>query len=506
MSDFKFTENGNAGPHPYEAPYENAPLTAEGLKNIFAECGDLQTRRVKIGLSGAVAAEALWLDGVVDGGGVAEEILRPLTENARFARARTAEEAAELMLCGGVYSCSVKKSGEARDTADDVAHGYCAVIFGELGVSVDFEVRTTNVRGISEPTLEKSVKGAKDSFVETLRINTSLVRRRVASPKLKLINVLIGRKTLTRCAVMYVDGVADPAIVEELLRRLDALDIDGPEESGYIESGVSDRPRSPLPQVLHTERPDRFASQLLGGRVGLLVDGMSFGFLVPATLPELMRVTQDRTNNFIVAGALSLLRWLALFLALTLPALFTAIAMYHQEMIPTKLLLSVVQAKQDVPFSIGVEVFSMLIAFGLLQEADLRLPDPVGDTVSIIGALIVGQSAVSAKVVSPIAVIIVALAGICNYAMPSQDIAAAVRLSRLALVVCAILAGLFGVSVGMCLMAWYLCGIESYGVNYLSPLTAGRPGGLFTTLLRMPVLSDKYRDPDLHTPDRRRQK
>jgi spore germination protein KA len=159
-----------------------------------------------------------------------------------------------------------------------------------------------------------------------------------------------------------------------------------------------------------------------------------------------------------------------------------------------------------VPFSIGVEVFSMLIAFGLLQEADLRLPDPVGDTVSIIGALIVGQSAVSAKVVSPIAVIIVALAGICNYAMPSQDIAAAVRLSRLALVVCAILAGLFGVSLGMCLMAWYLCGIESYGVNYLSPLTAGRPGGLFTTLLRMPVLSDKYRDPDLRTPDRRRQK
>jgi spore germination protein KA len=290
------------------------------------------------------------------------------------------------------------------------------------------------------------------------------------------------------------------------MSRLEAVDVDGLEASGYIEGYIVDAPRSPLPQVLHTERPDRFASQLLNGRVGLLVDGLSFGFLVPASLPEFMRVSQDRTNNYLVAGALSVLRWLALFLSLTLPAFYTAVAMYHQEMIPTKLLLSVVQAKQDVPFSVAVEVVSMLVSFGLLQEADLRLPDPVGDTVSIIGALIVGQSAVSAKIVSPIAVIIVALAGICTYTLPSQDVASAVRLGRLGLVLCSVAAGLFGLAAGLCLMVWYLCGIESYGVNYLSPVSSGQAGGLFRALLRVPIADDKLRDPDLRTPDRRRQK
>lgn len=506
MSDFYFTENGSPGPHPWEPPYENAPLTPEAMKSIFADCGDLQSRTVAVGLGGAVRAEVMWLDGVVSGGGVSDDVLRPLTEGARFAKASGAEACVKLMLEGGVYSCSALRRETARETADDITHGCCAVIFGGAGTAVTFENRSANVRGIAQPTLEKSVKGAKDSFVETLRINTSLVRRRIATPKLKLRSALIGRKSSTRCAVLYVDGVADPGILDELLSRLDAIDVDGLEACGFIESYISDAPKSPFPQVLHTERPDRFASQLLGGRVGLLVDGLSIGFLVPASLPEFMRVTQDKTSNFLVAGALSLLRWLALFVSLTLPAMFTAIAMYHQEMIPTKLLLSVVQAKQDVPFSIGVEVFSLLIAFGLLQEADLRLPDPVGDTVSIIGALIVGQSAVEAKVVSPIAVIIVALAGISAYAMPSQDVAAALRLCRLGLVVCAILAGLFGVAAGLCLLAWYLCGIESYGVNYMSPVTSGRPGGLGKAVLRVPAEDDKFRDPDLRTPDRRRQR
>lgn len=495
------------GPHPYVPPYADVALTAENVAAIFSGCGDLQTRLIDPGLGGDAPATALWLDGIVDGDAVSNDILRPLTESARLGGVSAdAAACAERMLLGAVYANTAKKRETASEVVDDVTHGWCAVIFGSTGVAVTFEVRTGNTRSIAEPTLEKSVKGAKDSFVETLRINTSLVRRRICTPALKLVNTVIGRKTLTRCAVMYIDGVADPAVVDELQRRLSAIDVDGLVAAGYIEEYIVDDPKSPFPQAIHTERPDRFASQLLGGRVGIIVDGLSFGFLVPAPLTEFMRVSQDKSNNYIVSTALSLLRWMALALSLVLPAFTVAVAMYHQEMIPTKLLLSIVKAKQDVPFSVAVEITGMLLAFELLQEAGLRLPNPVGGTVSIIGALIVGQSAVEAKVVSPLAVIVVAMAGICGYTMPSQDMGAAVRIGRLLLVLTAILAGLFGVAVGLCLLTWYLCGMESFGVNYMAPLSSGRDNGLMRALLRVPKAMNKFRDPDLRTPDRRRQR
>ncbi len=493
------------GPHPFAPPYKDVPLTAKNLEDIFSDCGDLQKRALDAGLSG-VPVTAMWLDGIVSGGDVSEDVLRPLTEKARLGGAKTAEECAETILRGGVYANTAKMRTSAADTADDMTHGWCAVVFDGAGIAVTFEVRTGNTRGIAEPTLEKSVKGAKDSFVETLRINTSLVRRRICTPALKLKNSVIGRKSLTRCAVMYVDGVADPEIVDELTRRLDAIDVDGLTAAGYIEEYICDAPRSPLPQVVHTERPDRFAAQLLNGRVGLIVDGLSFGFLVPASLSEFMRVSQDNSNNFLVSTALSVLRWLALLIGLVLPAFAVAAAMYHQEMIPTKLLLSIIKAKQDVPFSVAVEVTGMLIAFELLQEAGHRLPNPVGGTVSIIGALVVGQSAVDARLVSPLAVIIVAMAGVCGYTMPSQDIGDALRIGRLLLVLSAILAGLFGVAAGLCLMTLYLCSLESFGVNYMSPMSNGSGPGLLRALVRVPKAMNKFRDPDLRTPDRRRQR
>ena len=206
-----------------------------------------------------------------------------------------------------------------------------------------------------------------------------------------------------------------------------------------------------------------------------------------------------------MSSALSIIRWAAVLLALALPAFYTAIAMYHQEMIPTQLLLSVISSKQDVPFSTALELIGMLIAFELLQEAGLRLPDPIGDTVSIIGALIVGQSAVEAKVISPIAVIVVATAGIAGYAQPSQDLGAALRISRFALVLAAIAAGLYGVVISLCFFVWYLCTIDSFGRNYTAPWSGGRRRNLARTFLRLPLPEEKMREPELNTPDRRKQ-
>ena len=309
-----------------------------------------------------------------------------------------------------------------------------------------------------------------------------------------------------RVAVFFVEGLVSPDTLRELAQRLERLDEDAMLALGSLEEYIVDAPRSPFPQLLHTERPDRFAMYLLQGRVGLLVDGLPVGLVLPVTLAEFMKVTDDAGTHHLVSSALSLLRWAALALAALLPAFYAAVAMYHQEMIPTRLLLSIIEAERNVPFSTALELLGMLGAFGLVQEAGLRLPSPIGDTVSIIGALIVGQAAVEASLVSPIAIIVVAFSAIACYALPSQDLAAAVRLARLVLLIGAILGGLYGLTLLLCLLLWHLAGIDSFGVNYTAPLSDGLRGNLRRALLHPPMPADKFRDAHLRTPDRRRQR
>lgn len=493
------------GPHPRAQVRYPCAISERNLKEIFASCADFECREIAPGLAEGEKIFVCWLDGIVSGAAVSENILRPLTEGTRMEGAEAAD-AMERLLSGAVYSYSVKKCSDMDATVDALTHGHCALVFPGRDAALCFEVRSDKTRNISEPTLEKSLKGAKDSFVETLRVNTALVRRRICTPALKTVENTVGRKSRTRVSVLFLDGVADGAAVEELCRRLDGLDVDALVSTGTLEEYIVDAPLSPFPQLLHTERPDRFAGYLLDGRIGLLVDGIPVGLVLPVTFAEFMRVTGDRSNHFTYATALTVLRYLALFISLFLPALYVAVATFHPEMIPTRLLISIIEAKQYVPFSTAMEVTGMLIAFSLLQEAGLRLPNPVGDTVSIIGALIVGQSAVEAKVVSPIAIIVVALSGIGCYTLPSQDMGAAVRMTRFALLLAAVAAGLFGVCAMSCLVLLHLARIDSFGVNYTAPLTDGRGFGVVRLLFLPPKPWQKRRDSTLNTPDRRRQK
>ena len=474
------------------------------ISAAFTCCGDFQCRRVNVGMTGELFVHVCWLDGLVSGADVGENVLRPLTQAARFGGLDSPFACADSIEQGGVYSYSVNRRTSPEDVIGDITHGCVALVFADAPV-LTFEVRSDKTRAVSEPTLEKSLKGSKDSFVETLRTNTALVRRHICSPKLKCVEGTLGRKSQTKISLLFIDGVADPYTVALAAQRLDSIDIDGVLALGILEEKLSDRPYSVFPQLLHTERPDRFSMHLLDGRVGVLADGIPVGLVLPSTFGEFMKVTGDASVHFAYATALTVLRYLALLLALLLPALYVAVATYHQEMLPSALLLSIIEAKQNVPFSTAMEIVGMVIAFSLLQEAGLRLPNPVGDTVSIIGALIVGQSAVDAQVASPIAIIVVALSGIACYTLPSQDLASAVRLARFVLLLGAILAGLYGVVLALAFLFLALCRTESFGVSYTSPLTDDAPGGLFRLLVRIPKKDDKLRDRTLHTPDKRRQ-
>ena len=469
----------------------------QNVRSVFAGCEDLLVRSAAAGGTD-VAADVFWLDGTVSSSDIAEQILRPLTDPARFGGVKTPADVLALLEAGAVYGGNMRVTSSLDELADALSFGSCAVVFD--GTAVLYELLTDQRRSVQEPTIEKSVKGGKDAFVESLRVNTGLVRSRLRTPKLKLSQVVVGRKSHTAAAILWLEGAAAPDVPQEVKRRLTGLDADGLVLPDAVDSLLSDAPRSPFPQVLHTERPDKLAAALQDGQTALLVEGLPLAFVTPATLPALLRTGEDDAQHFLPASCLRLLRWSALFLSLLLPALYLATAMYHAEMISAELLLSVIASKQSVPFSTAAEILGMLLAFELIQEAGLRLPDPVGHTISIIGALIVGQSAVEAKVISPIAVIVVALAGIAGYTMPSQDLGAALRICRFGLAAAGALAGMFGVVLGAALLLWHLCSLECFGRAYL-PVgrSAGRPG-----ILRRPPWRENVRDPALCGYDRRR--
>lgn len=450
--------------HPSPVRRETCPVSPEATKRAFADCADLQTRYVAAGGDGAPLF-VCWLDGTVSGADAAEQVIRPLTDPVRFGGAGTAAQAAELLDRGLAYGLSMRRTRSMEELTQAVAYGSCAVVLP--GTAFLFELKTGERRTVQEPTIEKTVKGSKDAFVESLRVNTTLVRSRLRTPKLKLRQATVGQESRTDAAVLWLEGVAAPELPDRLMRRLESLELNGLILPDALDSGLCDAPLSPFPQLIHTERPDKLAAALLDGRVGLIADGIPVAFIAPATLPDLLKTNEDGAQHFLAASCIRLLRWAALFLTLLLPASYIAISMYHAEMIPAELLLSVISSKQSVPFSTTAEILGMLVAFELLQEAGLRLPDPVGQTVSIIGALIVGQSAVEAKVISPIAVIVVALAGIAGYTMPSQDLAAAVRLCRFAMALAAAAAGMFGIASACALILWHLCSIESFGRAYI---------------------------------------
>jgi len=502
MSTFGVFKRRKSNSDESKKSMENLKISEKNLKNIFSNCGDFEERKLRVEASSGLTATAVWIDGLVNTVAVGEDIVRPFAMSRVLSGCADQRRCLQLIMDGQVYAATARHREKISDVVSDLLMGFVVLVFDSLGEAVSFDLRSLQSRAISEPSIEKTVKGAKGAFVETMRINTSLVRRHLRSSRLKLEQTTVGRKSGTVVAIMYVEGVAKEETVAALRRRLDAIDIDGLLAAGSLEQYICDHPCSPFPQLLHTERPDKFAADLLDGRVGLIVDGLPLGFLLPAPLSAFLEVGDDRARQFILASFLKLLRWVSLVISALLPALFVAMSMYHQEMIPTRLLLSMIEAKQKVPFAAPLEILGMLLAFELLQEAGLRLPNPVGDTVSIIGALIVGQAAVEARVVSPVAVIVVAAAGICSFTLPSQDLAGALRLGRLGLVALAAGLGLFGLMLGTALALWHLCSMESFGVAYTAPLSEGGLWAWLRTLLRPPLWVTRRRPEELAGEDK----
>lgn len=490
--------------HPRQDPRIAQALTLEHVRLIFKDCADFHEREVLVGGDPHKRAVMLSIDGMVRNERVNDYILRPMFYNAQFEE-MSLEHAVEWMQKGALYNLSV----EIRTTMDQV-------VFDLIGGNVVFSfpgkiemlscaVPTEEKRSVSPSDNEPMLKGARDSFVESVRTNTSLVRRRIRTPNLKIKEQIVGRQTLTPVDILYIEGLTNPDMVKEAESRLKEIDIDALLTTANLEEYMSDTVKTPFPLIGYTERPDRFCAGLIEGRVGILADGLPLGFLLPETVGQFFKSNEDRSKNWAVASFLRVLRYFCMVIALFMPAIYVAAVNFHPEMLPASLAWSIVESKIDVPFSTVFEVLILLFSFEIVQEAGLRLPPAIGTTVSILGGLVVGTAAVEAKIVSPAVLITVAVAGIAGYTLPSQEVFSALRLWRFGLVIAASLAGLFGVVAATVMLIYHVAALESFGVPFLTPFAAVG-GDQIDGVLRRPLVWVKFRERALKTQNRRNQK
>jgi spore germination protein KA/spore germination protein len=395
--------------------------------------------------------------------------------------------------------------------ADNFSKLLISVLGGDTGLLVDgsdrailLGLRGMKTRSISEPETELVVRGPREGFVEHLRTNTSMLRRKIKSPHLKMKSVTVGSNTNTNVVITYMENIVQPDLLREVEDRLAKVNISAVMESGYLEEFVQDSTYSPFPQIQYTERPDTVASAILQGRVAILVDGTPFAMIAPTVFWHLMQASEDYYERFMISTLIRWLRFIFLVLSLLTPAVYIAVTTFHQDLLPTSLMLSIAAAREAIPFPALVEALIMEVTFEALREAGVRLPKAIGSAVSILGALVVGQAAVEAGIVSAPIVIVVSITGIASFTIPRFNGAIAIRMLRFPLMFAASIFGFYGIMLGVMVILGHMANLRSFGVPYLSPTSPMSAEDLKDVLVRAPWWSMERRPTYLHPQNQRR--
>ncbi len=460
------------------------------FKDKLENCDDVIYREFTAGDRKRFKCALIFIDGLADKEVINREVLRPIMLGMKDDDPKTG------VLHGNIYKVILRKAlttGEI-DEEESLEESITALLSGDTLLMVDGFKKVIVIgskgwadRGVQEPQTEAVIRGARDGFTETIRANTALLRRRLRDANLKVRHIKIGVRSKTDVVIAYMDNIVDKGVLEQVEKRLQDIVIDGVLESGYLEQFIEDIRFSPFPQIQNTERPDRVAASLLEGRVAIMTDNTPFVLLVPVTLNVMFQSSEDYYERWFIASFIRLLRYAAGFMALTLPAIYIAITSYHPGLIPSGIALYIAGTRIGVPFPAFVEAMIMELTLELLREAGIRLPGPIGQTIGIVGGLVIGQSAVQAGLVSPIMVIVVAITAISSFALSSYSLGIALRILRFALIICASILGLYGLMLGLLTILVHLCTLKSFGVPYLAPLVGDTYYELKDTPVRMPI-------------------
>ncbi|MCR6545728.1 spore germination protein [Dehalobacterium formicoaceticum] len=475
------------------------------LQEIFQDASDIVFKEFKIGEKDQINAFLIFVDGLVDNGLVNESLLKSLMLFAREIPPNQDMDHVYLQIKESALSIAgTKECATLKNAVDAILSGDVVLFLDGADKALILSIRGWSSRAVMEPVTETVVRGPREGFVETLRTNTSLIRRKIKSPNLKFESMKIGTETQTDICVVYMKNIVNQEIVQEVKKRLEKIEIDGILESGYIESFIEDAPFSIFPTVGNSEKPDTISAKILEGRVAILVDGTPFVLAVPYLLVEAFQNSEDYYARPFFSSLIRILRYISFGISILAPASYVAITTFEQELLPAPLVITTAASLEGVPFPPVIEALMMGAVFEILREAGVRLPRPVGQAVSIVGALVIGQSAVAAGFVGAPMVIVVALTAIASFVVPVLTDAGAII--RFLLTVLAGLSGIYGIMLGIAVILTHLCSLRSFGMPYTSPLAPMKLSDMKDVFIRVPWWAMLTRPRALGMKNRVRQK
>ena len=507
----KNTENANN-----ENKLTDSAILDESLeKNILAfkqfvgNCYDINIKKIELPIGKGIDCALLYIEGLVDkdviNNAVNKDLVIPEVIYDSI-KATKKEILLNILTEKVIKNAKVEQSCSWTYIIDKLLCGDTILLVDGLEQAIIIGARKWLDRGVEQPTGEQVIRGPRDSFTETLSTNTMLIRRRIKSHKLQLEHITIGSITKTDIIIAYIDGVVNPKLIEEVRKRLNRIQTDGILDTNMIEEFIEDDPYSPMPQIFHTERPDSASSQLMEGRVVILVDGTPNVLIAPTTFWRFFSSPEDYYQRIYSSFMIRVLRIIALIIALCLPSFYIAITTFHQEQIPVGILNIIISGRRNIPFPMLIEVFLMEFILEIIREAGLRLPSNVGQAISIVGALVLGQAAIQAKIASPATVTIVAITAVANFTIPVFSAALSIRVLRFALILISGTLGVFGFLTALFVFLIHLCSLRSFGEPYMAPYAPLIPSDLKDSVFRVPVWAMTTRPRSTGATDAVRQK
>lgn len=477
------------------------------LKPYIERNADIISRTFSLEGEPRIEAVAIYMNEVINLYVLDEHILRPLMLNCTSENLikQGANNLVDVIYRTAITASQIGKASTLSVLVQNIFDGITVLMFDGLEEVLVIDIHGGKFRNIDVPPAEQTMRGSREGFIERIDVNIALVRHRLRDPKLVVEKTLVGRRTRTQVAILYIEDIADESIITEVKNRINQMDIDGIVASGYIEQFIEDNPYSPFSQVFITERPDKMVTQLLEGRVAIIADNTPLALAVPALFVQFLQSPEDYYERTLFANYARILRYIALLIAISFPALYIALLSYNPELIPYDLVVSFSRARSNVPFPVVVEALVMEIIIQLVIEAGLRLPQQIGQTVGVVSGIILGQAAITAKLASPIVILIVSVSVICTYALPSASLVLTTRLIRLPLMLLAATFGLFGVAFGWIILQAHLMSMESMGVPYFAPLAPMRYADLKDALIRTFLYKMNQRPLSIPVQDRKRQ-